>query len=222
MNAQPVPDLDMRIMAYAAERGITEVLHFTTNRGLLGIFASGAVLSRDRLETNMYIEHILIRNCANRLKDVDWTDYVNLSISRVNGRMLGISESWHTNDDVWWTVLAFDVTLLAHPGVYFTTTNNTYSSCVRRSIGIEGLAALFAASVEWGHYGSVHYRPCTAPTSFTTDPQAEVLYPAQVPTDRLQRVYVRDPDNIDYVKSLFPLFSSVPRVPVEHKPEVFQ
>ncbi|MGB6161283.1 MAG: DarT ssDNA thymidine ADP-ribosyltransferase family protein [Pseudonocardiaceae bacterium] len=222
MNAQPVPHLDARIMAYAAERGITEVLHFTTDRGLLGIFASGAVLSRDRLETNMYIEHILIRNCANRLKDAGWTDYVNLSISRVNGRMLGISENWHTNNGVWWTVLAFDVALLAHPGVYFTTTNNTYSSCVRRGTGAEGLAALFSASVEWGHHGSVQYRSPTAPSSWTTDHQAEVLYPTQLPTDRLQRIYVRDPDNIDYVKSLFPLFSSVPKVPVEHKPEVFQ
>jgi hypothetical protein len=221
MNAQPVPTTDVDIIAYAVARGITEVLHFTTDRGLLGIFACGAVRSRDRLETDKYIEHIYTPNCANRLKDVDWTDYVNLSISGVNGRMLGISTNWHTNNDVWWAVLAFDITLLAHPGVCFTTTNNTYSSCVRRCTGVHGLAALFEPSVPWGHHGSVHYRSSTTPSSFTTDPQAEVLYPAQVPINHLQKVYVRDPDHIDYVRSLF-MFPWVPKVPVEHKPEVFQ
>ena len=116
------------VAAYAAERGITEVLHFTTNNGALGILATGFVLSRDRLAKEQYIEHIYTPNCPSRHKDSDWTDYVNLSISRVNGRMLGISSGrWHATQDLWWVVLAFDGSLLAHPDVHFVTTNNTYS-----------------------------------------------------------------------------------------------
>lgn len=209
-------------MNYAAARGVSEVLHFTTHRGLLGIFAKAAVLSRDRLEADKYIEHIYLRNCADRLKDAGWTDYVNLSISRVNKRMLDSSENWHTTDEVAWIVLAFDVELLAHPGVYFTTTNNTYSSCVKRDTGAAGLDALFAPVVEWGHFGTKIRRYPTTPSAYTTDPQAEVLYPGQADIKYLRCVYVREPDQIDYVKSLLAVFPSVPQVPVVHKPEVFQ
>ena len=97
------------VAAYAAERGITEILHFTTNNGALGILATGFVLSRHRLAKEQYIEHIYTPNCPSRHKDSDWTNHVNLSISRVNGRMLGISSGrWHATQDLWWVVLAFD------------------------------------------------------------------------------------------------------------------
>ncbi|GAA5151728.1 hypothetical protein GCM10023321_19260 [Pseudonocardia eucalypti] len=222
MNVQSARSTDPQLAAYLAQRNITEVLHFTTNKGLLGIFASGEVLSRDRLEENKYIEHIRTFNCADRLKDANWTDYVNLSISRVNGRMLGVSENWHGEEELWWVVLSFDASLLVRPSIYFTTTNNTYTACVRRGVGVGGLAALFAPTVEWGWYGSRIARPPDLPTYYTTDPQAEVLYPRAVPVTYLRKVYVRDPENIDYVRSLLPLFSAVPHVPVEHRPEVFQ
>jgi hypothetical protein len=215
------PGIDEAVMKYAAEQGITEVLHFTTARGLVGILAKGAVLSRDRLETDNYIAYIYLRNCADRLKDAEWTDHVNLSISRVNGRMLGVSERWHRTDDVSWAVLAFGLELLAHPGVYFTTTNNTYP-CVKRGTGVDGLRALFAPVVEWGHYGSKKVRLPRTPSRYTTDPQAEVLYPGLVNLSHLRRIYVREPDQIDYVRSLFAGLPNVARVEVVHKPEVFQ
>lgn len=211
------------IAAYIDSRGISEVLHFTTDRGLLGVFAKGAVLSRDRLDHDDYIEHIYTPNCSDRLKDADWTDYVNLSISRVNGKMLGISSNkWHNDGSTWWAVLAFDTSLLTDSGVYFTTTNNTYHACVERGTGLNGLRALFAESVEWGYYGSKHRRRMTTPPSWTTDPQAEVLYPALVPITKLTALYVLADEHVDYVNSLFDLFSHVPRVPVAVKPEVFQ
>ncbi|HEU0127959.1 MAG TPA: hypothetical protein VFQ48_05060 [Pseudonocardiaceae bacterium] len=56
----PAPGIDAGAMSYTAGRGITEVLHFTTHRGLLGIFAKEAVLSRERLEADKYIEHIYL------------------------------------------------------------------------------------------------------------------------------------------------------------------
>ncbi|MBK0868313.1 DUF4433 domain-containing protein [Saccharopolyspora sp. HNM0986] len=211
---------DPAIATMAALRGIHEVLHFTTNRGLLGIFATGGVSARDLLYTDDYIEHIYTPNCAERLKDADWTGYVNLSIGRVNTQLFKKSERWHTIDDVYWVVLAFDAELLAHRNVYFATTNNIYP-CVKRDTGASGLAALYDRVIEWGYYKTKIERKPTMPTSFPTDPQAEVLYPKQVPLDYLRRIYVREPEHIDWVNSLFPLLQ-VSRVPVEHKPEVFQ
>jgi len=222
MSTGPVKTSD-EITAYATERGIAEVLHFTTGNGVLGIFATGAVRSRDRLDSDQYIEHIYTPNCADRLKDANWTDYINLSISRVNGYMLGISANrWHNDGETWWAVLAFDASTLADPDVYFTTTNNTYHGCVKRGTGVGGLRELFAESVEWGHHGSRKTRYRGMPLAWTTDPQAEVLYPGQLSVNRLTAVYVRDGENLDHVNGLLGIFPNVPRVPVTVKPEVFQ
>jgi hypothetical protein len=215
-------EIDAEVVAYATDREITEVLHFTTNKGLLGILASGALRSRDRLEEDKYIEHIFAPNCQNRLKDAEWTDYVSLSISRVNGRMLGVSEEWHSSEDIWWAVLAFDASILAHPGVYFATTNNTYKQCVRRGQGVAGLRALFAPTVEWGWYGSKKVRWTGMPRAWPTDPQAEVLYPGEIGVDLLKAIYVREEERLDDVHGLFGALRNSPRPPVAHKPEVFQ
>ena len=137
MNVTETPVTDTAVTAYAAARNIREILHFTTNRGLLGVFATGAVLSRDLLDTDKYIEHIYTPNCSTRLKDSAWTGYVNLSISRVNDRMLSTSCRWHSTEDLWWVVLAFDTSLLADPGVHFVTTNNTYTAALGRGIGVD-------------------------------------------------------------------------------------
>lgn len=221
MSRSPTPSADTAVLAYAAERGISEVLHFTTNKGALGIFAKGAVLSRDRLGGEKYIEHIYTPNCHDRLKDNEWTDYVNLSISRVNNWMLARSQGWHGTEDLWWLVLAFDVSLLADSGVYFVTTNNTYTSCLQRGTGVQGLRALFADSVEWGYYGSRKHRYPGMPKAWTTDSQAEVLYPGQVSVDRLRAVYVRQEEHADTVRGWLAIFPQVSRVPVECRSEVF-
>jgi hypothetical protein len=222
VNATSSSTGDPAVEAYVADRGITEVLHFTTNRGLLGILATGAVLCRDLLREEDYIEAIYTPNCDNRLKDADWTCYVNLSISRVNKDMLDSSERWHSTEDLWWAVLAFDVSLLAHPGVHFTTTNNTYRPSVQRGTGVSGLHALFADSVEWGYYGCRRSRCSEMPRAWTTDPQAEVLYPERVSVGLLRALYLREPEHVDHVAGLMSIFPTVPRVPIRHKPEVFQ
>ena len=210
------------VAAYAAERGIAEIMHFTTNYGAVGILAKRFVLSRDRLAKDKYIEHIYTPNCPSRRKDSDWTDYVNVSISRVNGRMLGVSAGkWHATEDLWWVVLAFDASLLTHPDVHFVTTNNTYRNCLKRGTGVEGLRALYAHSVEWGWQGTRITRYPGMPDAWTTDPQAEVLYPRQVPIQLLRAVYVRVEEHADTVRSWFPIFD-VPRVPVVFRPKVFQ
>ena len=222
MSTIPVQDAGAQVTAYTAARGITEILHFTTNKGLIGILATRAVRCRDLLESDQYLEHIYTRNCADRFKDADWTGYVNLSISRVNGPMFDSSERWHATEELWWAVLAFDASILADPDVVFTTTNNTYQAVVKRGGGVDGLAALFAKEVPWGYYGSVRRRPSGMPDAWTTDAQAEVLYPAKIQIDRLMAIYVREAEHSDAVNGLLGAFPGAPRVPVTHKPEVFQ
>lgn len=217
------PTADPEIMEIVARRGITEVLHFTTApSGLVGICATGAVRSRDRLDVDKYIEYIYAPNCADRLKDKEWTDYVNLSISQVNKYMLDKSVDWHPpTTGVWWAVLSFDPLILSHPGVYFATTNNTYSATVKRGTGREGLEALFAPSMLWGHFNTRLRRYHDMPPSLPTHEQAEVLYPAEVSLKYLRGIYVAREDHILDVETWIEFFSAASEVAVTARPEVF-
>ena len=216
------PSVDTAILEFIDERGITEVLHFTTApNALVGICATGAVRSRARLDTDDYVEHIYRPNTYSRINDIDWVHYVNLSISRINFRMLRFSEKQHAAEDVWWAVLSFRPEVLAHPGVYFGTTNNIYQATVRRAAGLAGLVDLFADRVPWGHYGSVSSRWNKMPSMWTTDNQAEALYPGELPLSYLQTVYVREPEQEDDVNAWIGLAVDVSTVPVITRPEVF-
>jgi hypothetical protein len=204
------------------ERGISEVLHFTTNNGIVGIFAAGALLSRDDLNEEDHLGNVRLLNCAIR-RDSEWTRYVNLSISAVNSDLLGISSNnWHqTREGLWWAVLSFSPDVLLDDGVVFTTTNNVYHSTVRRDTGPAGLEALFAQDVPWGYYGSVKRRSSSTPANQPTDLQAEVLYPGGLDLSRLQAIYVPHEDHIDDIEGFIAAIPNAPSVPVQVKPEVF-
>ncbi|MCU1580007.1 MAG: hypothetical protein JWP19_2211 [Rhodoglobus sp.] len=203
-----------------ATRGITEILHFTTNNGLLGILASGRVLSRHRLNENDLVSAVRLPVWAVR-KDPNWTDYVNLSIDEVSRRMLATSEEQHRNNpDVWWTVLSFAPEILTHEGVWFTTTNNTYNSTVRRGEGLAGLEDLYAEPIPWGWYGAQSWRSSNTPNNRPTDAQAEVLYPIQLPLDHLRSVSVREEEHIDEVAGWLATMT-LPDFSVLHRPDVF-
>ncbi|MEU9773821.1 DarT ssDNA thymidine ADP-ribosyltransferase family protein [Streptomyces sp. NPDC047968] len=212
------PETKDTIDSIITSRGISEVLHFTTNLGLLGILGTAAILSRRRLPSEKYVEHIYTPNCSTR-KDHAWLDYVNLSISRINDSMFDASERWHEVDNVWWAALSFKAQILRDPGVYFTTTNNIYPS-VRRGTGADGLNALFAEVVS-GRYAQTMARVAMQPTFWTTDRQAEVLYPGRLSLDQLQRIYVREEHHSDDIIGWFASFPSTPTVPVIYAPKVF-
>jgi hypothetical protein len=197
-------------------RGIEEVLHFTTNLGLLGVLGSGLVMSRARLPEDRYLEHVYKPNSTR--KDLAWLDFVNLSITDINEWMFDRSQSWHASEDLWWACLSFNPTILAERGVVFTTTNNIYPS-VRRSYGEAGLEALFAARVI-GRYQTVHERESKTDAQ-PTDRQAEVLFPRQIAAGSLQAVYVREPEHLDDIEGIFACFPTA-EVPVFVRPEIFQ
>lgn len=205
----------MSIASLVEKRGIREVLHFTTNKGLIGILKDRVVLARQRLPKEATLEYLL--TCVVR-RDLEWLHYVNLSITRINARLFGIaSRSWYRDLDLWWCVLSFRPEILSHPGVFFATTNNMYSG-VAREEGEAGLEALFAPRVvQWDR--SIVVREGLEddqPTCY----QAEVLYPGAVPTEFLQRLYVVLPEHEDIARAQCSIVDHpVPEIVVS--PEMF-
>jgi len=189
------------------ERGITEVLHFTTNRGLIGSLASQSLLSRPLLSKDAYLRHVLQLNSAVRPeesalfdKTEDWLQYVNLSISEINRRFLDASRKWHTNNDVWWCILSFDPTIMTHDGVWFATTNNGYDQCIRGK-NEEGFEALFEPCIRRKKQG-YNGNPWTVKRlgrkpSLPTCEQAEVLYPERLSLEYLKTIYVESVEHHD-------------------------
>jgi hypothetical protein len=207
-----------------AAREIVEVLHFTTNRGIVGTLASRALLSRHRLPQEKYLEHVLHVNAAIRMeaaaffdKSQNWLDYVNLSISEINRRYFLVSNRWHQDKNVWWGILAFDPQIMTHEGVVFATTNNSYDLCIRKG-GIDGFEGLFAQTIRRKVGWSVSRGRRTA--RLPTCEQAEVLYPAGVPTNFLRRIYVQKEEHHDQATGWLREFG-VANVEVVLSPEKF-
>jgi hypothetical protein len=192
--------IDQAIVA----RGIVELLHFTTNRGIVGTLASHALLSRYRLPQEKYLEHVLHVNAATRPeaaeffdKSQNWLDYVNLSISEINARYFAVSKRWHHDKNVWWGILAFDPQIMSHDGVIFATTNNSYDRCSRQS-SIEGFESLFAPRISRKTNWQVSRGRRNA--RLPTCEQAEVLYPGSVRTEFLRRIYVQEEEHHDQAR----------------------
>lgn len=191
----------MSILDFVARCGISEVLHFTTNEGLVGVLQSGAVLPRSQLPREKYLEHIYKPNCRIR-KDTAWLSYVNLSINWINPELFRISSGyWHKDRDIFWCVLSFDPGILDHEGVYFVTTNNMYSGAIR-GVGEEGLSSLFEPRIvqyverQKGRLVPIKsvVRPKTHPVHLPTCSQAEVLYPGALSLEYLKGVYAPTAD----------------------------
>lgn len=188
----------MSIANVIAQRGISELLHFTTNRGALGILASKAIKSRQRLVADPHLENIFYPNAENRSRDAQWHDYVNLSVSQINEGFFAISaNNWHRDKDFWWAIISIHPDVMTHDGVYFTTTNNMYSGVLRQN-GLTGLESIFAPRItRWA--GKVVERSENAPEYTPTCNQAEVLYPAHLSTKYVRCIYThsgRDADEL--------------------------
>ncbi len=192
------PTCDPEVVEFVSDCHIENVLHFTTNRGLLGVLASRYLKSRTLLAADEYLENIVTMNARYRT-DTEWLDRVNLSITRINTDFFRASGNWHRDDDLWWCVISLRPEVLAHPGVYFSTTNNIYPA-TRRGTGIKGLSALFASTVP-ARYSAPQRRTADTPASWTTCVQAEALYPREVPSSFIQRIYVTDDRQAAVVES---------------------
>jgi hypothetical protein len=176
-------------------RGITEVLHFTTNLGLIGVLATRALKARALLDIDDYLEFIFKANAA-RIRDRQYLRYVNLSISRLSPAFFKWSRRQHTTEDLYWCILSLTPEILGHDGVLYATTNNIWTGC-DRARGGEGLEALFAKKVH--RYSTLWAeRQDGYPHNWPTCDYAEVLYPEQVRTDFLQRIYFETDDQMHH------------------------
>jgi hypothetical protein len=193
----------MTVQEALLRRNISEILHFTTNRGLVGTLATRALLSRAQLPNEKLLEHVLHLNSTHRAeaepyfdKQEHWLDFVNLSISAVNSRFFSTSQRWHLHEDIWWAILSFESSIAAHEGVRFATTNNSYDHC-ERGAGEAGFEQLFKQSIRCKGNWTVHRKD--RPTYLPTCEQAEVLYPQSLSVDYLRKVYVANTEAQDVV-----------------------
>ncbi|EIX9388065.1 MULTISPECIES: DarT ssDNA thymidine ADP-ribosyltransferase family protein [Enterobacteriaceae] len=186
----------MDIEQFILEKGISEILHFTTERGLTGCAGTGLVLSRKALNEEQFLSYIASPVSSERKeaqdtfnKDEDWLDYINLSISEINTSYFNAARNWFRGEDRWWCIMAFDPIILTHPKVYFTTTNNIYTSVIRTP-GCAGLQSMFVETItRWrGKTVSRNGRQ----QRLTTCEQAEVLYPNPLDMKFLRSVYVQN------------------------------
>ena len=200
----------MSINEIIREKRVDEVLHFTTSGGLTGILHQRKVRARKFLKEDETLAFILKLNTAKNY-DPEWKDHVNLSISRINRSLFGHSENWHPDQK--WRILVFDPVILTHEGVQFVTTNNAYWQHLKRGHGPESLLLLFAPEVR-GVYDTTIRRGPSTPDSWTTDVQAEVLYPKAVSTTFLRKIYVRTAAEADSVASKVAALQH-PDVPIE-------
>lgn len=210
----------MNISEIVESRKIESIVHFTTNRGSLGVLATKKLMARARLSQDELLKHIFQVNAADRSRDTAWHDYVNLSISKINANFFEVSAgAWHKETDFWWCILAFDPVILSHEGVKFATTNNMYSG-VLRAAGESGLEALFEPRIRRWHSSTV-IRSATSDQCSPTCPQAEVLYPGEISTDFLQAIYVQTDASADELAGQFAVVAHGP-VKIEVRPELFQ
>jgi ssDNA thymidine ADP-ribosyltransferase, DarT len=197
----------------AARRGVSELLHYTTQKGIHGTIASSALLSRAQLEQEEYLA--LIREPVWPRRDAPWIDHISLSVTTINDDLFWRSRSHFPL--LWWAVVTVSPTVLDDAGVVFTTTNNIYPS-VRRGEGVDGFEAMFADEVV-GRYGVVHTR-AGLPDAQPTDRAAEVLYPQRIETGRIQAIYVMEPDHKHMILGWCAALDHQD-IPVEVRPDAF-
>lgn len=168
-------------------RKIEKLIHFTTNRGLVGVLATKKLLPRRLLGAEQMLEHVLQVNCCTR-RDTNWDGHTSLSISVPNRFFLKAAMRWHP--DCWWCAIALDPNLMCDPDVVFSTTNNIYTG-VKRGKDLPGFEALFEMAVNQYLNRWVRRSP-TLPAWQPTDEQAEVLYPGKIDLSRAFAIYVAD------------------------------
>lgn len=202
--------IEASISDLARQRGITEVVHFSTNLGLVGCLHNELVLPRNRLKTQEKLENILTLNAPFRSEEEAWFDktqnwinFVNLSISEITTNLFRASLRWHAGRDIYWLIMSFDPGLLDQNGVYFSTTNNVYPHTVR-SPGPAGFEAMFAREIRRKPGWRAVRGP--RPPHLTTCEQAEVLFPDGLPMSYLRRVYVRTGEEADRVHAVLAQF----------------
>lgn len=227
MNPLNSEDPVAEVLDVVSTRGIQEIVHFTSNHGLVGMLELKCALSRRQLPEAKHLAYLAAPTSAQRQeatsffnKDEDWLDFLNLSISEINFHYFNIAATkWHNSGDRWWTILSFSPTILSHDDVFFTTTNNVYVEHVNRERGASGLVKLFEDRIRRKGDWTAHRG--TRPENLPTCQQAEVLYPGRLSLEHLVKIYVRTDDEHDIVAGWLRLYS-VNNVQIVIEPRKFK
>ena len=176
------------ILSFINGRGITRLVHFTPLCNLVGIIKTGAILSK-RLLHEFALEKndpsIVDRVYFNDDQRLDnRTSYVNLSIERPNAYLFRrfVERAGGYGP---WCVLSIDPRILEIEGCLFTVGNaaNTFVRRYGTGTGVTALSRLFAPQIETESFSrgfEIAERWPGMPSSWTTDMQAEVLFPRAV------------------------------------------
>lgn len=206
----------MSVAARAREREISQILHYTSNKGMMGLVCQGALLSRKRVANDPELAFIF--QSIWPIKAPRWVDHISMSVSQINLDLY--QRSCSNCPQFWWAVLSFTPDILDDEGVWFTTTNNAYEATCARGQGLDGLEAMFGPTVPYGHYGSVAQRPAGRPDQYPTHRAAEVLYPGALTFDHLQAVYVREAQHRRLISAWCAAYGHPP-LPVKINPDAF-
>jgi hypothetical protein len=182
----------------ARRRGVTRLAHFTPLNNLLGIVELGAIVARDRLlalarERNdtFLLDYIAFND---RLRLDRCTNHVNLSVQHPNARLLSRFRALCVCDV--WCVLLVSPACLETPGVLFAV-GNAAARRVRQG-GIAGGVAGFEALFRDGQLSANQFQASRLTRrglddNLPTDPQAEVLFPGEIPLRLVDGIAFEDP-----------------------------
>ncbi|MGN0827278.1 MAG: DarT ssDNA thymidine ADP-ribosyltransferase family protein [Kiritimatiellia bacterium] len=188
------------IAAFAQERGITRLVHFTPLMNLCGIYNLHGLKPRRQI-----IEYAQAHEDKSILDYIKWNDSdrhdgrldcINLSIQRINTSLFHAFKRKIPNAATWtWCILEIDPVCLQHANVLFTIANAAATEVRRHGTGggIEGLKKLFAPEVFDGKCSIT--RTGATPKNTPTSPQAEVLYPGEIGLDLIRGLVFESTDH---------------------------
>ena len=203
------------IRAFARERGITRIVHFTSFMGLKGILATGQILSRramnDYRKRNPGDEACRYFRANDQGRWDARLGCINTSVEKINSRLLWVmqrrSESANLEP---WCILELNVACLEKQGTCYSVANaaSTYVRLHGTNPGLSGLRALFAERIVSGVQSEDHVAQtyvvsrsrCRA-TNRPTDDQAEVLIPDALPVGVISAIVFKSLRDRDYVRN---------------------
>ncbi len=177
------------IRAFAQERGISRLVHFTPFNNLLGIANLNGIWARHKIEKyaraeqDQFLLDYISYNDEHRFDRR--IDCVNLSIEHINHFLFRRFRDAFADQCDTWCVVEISPECLEKEGTVFTT-GNAASSYVRRhgtQSGFNGLQALYAETVTSGNMRGTRteMRTPSLREAHPTSPQAEVLFPEEIP-----------------------------------------
>ena len=182
----------------ARQRGVTRLAHFTPLNNLLGIVELGAIVARDRLLTlarerndTFLLDYIAFND---RLRLDHRTGHVNLSVQHPNARLLSRFRTICPCDV--WCVLLVSPACLEAPGVLFAVGNAAARQVRQGGIasGVAGFEALFRdRQVSANQFQAYRLTRRGLDDNLPTDPQAEILFPGEIPLRLVDGIAFEDP-----------------------------